>query len=58
MGTEKQYQLGKYTFSPEELSSFVLKQLKSDAEAFLGQEVQEAVISVPACTEKGYKTSW
>lgn len=48
MGTEKQYKLGKYSFSPEELSSFVLKSLKADAEAFFGQEVDEAVISVPA----------
>ncbi|GKX68554.1 molecular chaperone HscC [Inconstantimicrobium mannanitabidum] len=48
MGTEKQFHLGKYSFSSEELSSFVLKSLKSDAEAFLGEEVTEAVISVPA----------
>lgn len=48
MGTEKQYKLGKYFFSAEELSSFILKSLKADAEAFFGQEVEEAVISVPA----------
>ncbi|WP_046176177.1 molecular chaperone HscC [Domibacillus indicus] len=48
MGTEKHYSLGSYHFSPEELSSFVLKALKQDAEAFLGEEVTEAVISVPA----------
>lgn len=48
MGTEKIYNLGKYSFSPQELSSFVLKSLKADAEAFLGEEVINAVISVPA----------
>jgi len=48
MGTQKTYELGKYTFSPEELSSFILKSLKADAEAFLKQPVNEAVISVPA----------
>lgn len=48
MGTDKKIQLGRYSFSPEELSSFVLKSLKEDAEAFLGEEVTEAVISVPA----------
>lgn len=48
MGTEKQYKLGKYYFTPQELSSFVLKSLKADAEAFFGQKVEEAVISVPA----------
>ncbi len=48
MGTEKKYQLGKYNFTPEELSSFVLRSLKADAEAFLGQAVENVVISVPA----------
>lgn len=48
MGTEKVFRLGRYSFSPEELSSFVVKALKADAEAYLGQEVTEAVISVPA----------
>lgn len=48
MGTEKQLKLGQYSFSPEELSSFVLKALKADAKAFFGYEVTEAVISVAA----------
>lgn len=48
MGAQKVYRLGKHTFTPEELSSFVLKSLKADAEAYLGHAVEEAVISVPA----------
>ncbi|MEL7655541.1 MAG: molecular chaperone HscC [Bacillota bacterium] len=48
MGSEKQYKLGKYTFSPEELSSLILKSLKGDAEAYFGQEITEAIVSVPA----------
>ena len=48
MGTKKVYQLGKKNFTPEELSSFVLRRLKEDAEVFLGSPVEEAVISVPA----------
>lgn len=48
VGTEKKYELGTYTFSSEELSSFVIKSLKQDAEAYLNEEVTGAVISVPA----------
>lgn len=48
MGTGRKYRLGKKEFSAEELSSFVLRSLKEDAESFLGEEVTEAVISVPA----------
>lgn len=48
MGSKKQFHLLKKTFLAEELSSFVLRALKEDAESFLGEEVTEAVISVPA----------
>ena len=48
IGSKKQYQLGKKTFTPEELSAVVIRKLKEDAEEFLGKEVVEAVISVPA----------
>ncbi|WMT43356.1 molecular chaperone HscC [Paenibacillus sp. D2_2] len=48
MGTNKIFQLGDYRFSSEDLSSFVLRALKEDAEAYLGTTVAEAVISVPA----------
>lgn len=48
MGTEKEFQLGTKKFKAEELSSFVLRALKEDAESYLGDTVEEAVISVPA----------
>lgn len=48
MGTTKTFKLGKYKFLPEELSSFVIRSLKQDAEAYLGEAIHEAVISVPA----------
>ena len=48
MGSRREIAVGRRKFRPEELSSFVLRALKADAEAFLGAEVREAVISVPA----------
>ncbi len=48
MGTDREYSLGEQKFRAEELSSFVLRQLKEDAEHYLGQPVEEAIISVPA----------
>jgi molecular chaperone DnaK len=38
----------KKTFSPEEVSSFILAKLKADAEAKLGEKITQAVITVPA----------
>ncbi|WNC93046.1 molecular chaperone HscC [Paraburkholderia sp. FT54] len=48
MGTSRSVSLGAKTLRPEELSSLVLKSLKADAEAFLGETVSDAVIAVPA----------
>lgn len=48
MGSDREYQLSGKKYRPEELSSLVLRALKEDAEAYLGEKVTEAVISVPA----------
>ncbi len=48
MGTKKEIILGKNSFSAEELSSFILRSLKRDAEEFLQSKITNAVISVPA----------
>ncbi|MEK4880843.1 MULTISPECIES: molecular chaperone HscC [Paenibacillus] len=48
MGSAKKYTLGTMTFTPEELSSFILRSLKEDAENHLGESVTNAIISVPA----------
>ena len=48
MGSGRTFTLGDKSFTAEELSSFVLRALKEDAQAYLGMPVTEAVISVPA----------
>ena len=48
MGTSRRDELGGRYFTAEDLSSFVLRRLREDAEAYLGEVVDEAVVSVPA----------
>ncbi|WP_424407473.1 molecular chaperone HscC [Pasteurella sp. PK-2025] len=48
MGTNKKFKLGKRHFRAEELSALILKNLKDDAETFLGEPVTDVVITVPA----------
>ena len=48
MGTDQKYVLDGKAYSSEELSSFVVKQLILDAENYLGEKVEEVIISVPA----------
>ena len=48
MGTERVMLLGGRAFRAEELSALVLRQLKADAEAYLGEPVEEAIVTVPA----------
>ncbi|HOQ16454.1 MAG TPA: molecular chaperone HscC [Defluviitaleaceae bacterium] len=48
MGSNKKIKLGEKEFLPEELSSFIIRSLIRDAEAFLNEPVEEAIISVPA----------
>ena len=48
MGTARRVEIDGKKYSPEEISAFILQKLKADAEAFLGEPVTEAVITVPA----------
>lgn len=48
MGSNRATRLGDKQFRPEELSAFVLKSIKADAERLLGEPVTEAIITVPA----------
>ena len=48
MGTRQKMRLREREFTPEQLSAFLLQKIKRDAEAFLGEPVTEAVVTVPA----------
>jgi molecular chaperone DnaK len=48
MGTAARIPLGARSYSPQEISGFILKQLKDDAERFVGEPIGEAVVTVPA----------
>ncbi len=48
MGTDYKYNLRGKDYRPQELSAFLLQKIKQDAEAFLGEKVEKAVITVPA----------
>ncbi len=48
MGTDWKQQIDDKSFTPQQISAFVLQKLKRDAEAYLGEPVTDAVITVPA----------
>ena len=48
MGSDKKVKIEDDEFTPQEISAMILQKLKSDAENYLGSEVKQAVITVPA----------
>jgi molecular chaperone DnaK len=48
MGTSEKFKVNGKDFSPQQVGSFILQKIKADAEKYLGETVDEAVITVPA----------
>ena len=48
MGTDYKYNIYGKTYTPEQISAFILQKIKKDAENFLGYPIRKAVITVPA----------
>ena len=57
MGVRERIALRDREFSPEQLSAFLLQKIKRDAEAFLGEPVTQAVVTVPAYFDDNQRTA-
>jgi len=48
MGTKEKIKMGEKEYTPEQISAFILQKIKRDAESYVGEPIQKAVITVPA----------
>ena len=57
MGTDRKVNVQGKEYTPKEISAFILQKIKKDAEAFIGEEVKKAVITVPAYFDDNQRTA-
>ena len=57
IGTNHKYKIHGKEYTPQQISSFILQKIKRDAEAFLGEEIKKAVITVPAYFNDNQRTA-
>ncbi len=57
MGTDYKYKIRGQEYAPQQISAFILQKIKQDAEAYLGETVDEAVITCPAYFDDNQRTA-
>jgi molecular chaperone DnaK len=57
MGTDYKFKVFGKEYTPQEISAFILQKIKQDAEAFLGEKIEEAVITCPAYFDDNQRTA-
>jgi molecular chaperone DnaK len=57
MGTDFKFKVFGKEYTPQQISAFILQKIKQDAEAYLGEKVEEAVITCPAYFDDNQRTA-